>query len=310
MSLKATLFRVLPERAIDVLRRVERSAAIRRVQRAPALSEERFRLLLQEELGVRKGDVVFFHSSIDRLHLAFPFYRVLGLLLETIGEDGTLLCPTYASPSSSKYLMSGQVFDVRKTPSAMGILTELMRRHRGAVRSVHPTKSVCAIGPAARDLVGSHHLSPYPYDANSPYFRIMAYDAKIIGLGVKTKNLAFVHTVDDALKDAFPVEPYAPTVYDAVCIDERGERVIVKTLSHEASRMDHDIPSFMKRHVPPADAEDLTINGMHFFRVRARTLFDRMCELAPRGTTLYSDTVYRKPASRQPPSPRPAVSGT
>jgi aminoglycoside 3-N-acetyltransferase len=302
VSLKATLFRVLPEPAIDVLRRVERSAAIRRVQRAPALSEGRFRSLLEAELRVRKGDVVFFHSSIDRLHLDFPFYRVLALLLETIGRDGTLLCPTYGSPSSRKYLMSGQVFDVRKTPSSMGILTELMRRHRDAVRSLHPTKSVCAIGPAARDLVGTHHLSPYPYDANSPYFRLMAYDAKIIGLGVKTKNLAFVHTVDDALKDAFPVDPYEPGVYEAPCRDERGERVVVKTLSHDPSRMDHDIPSFMKKHVSREAGEDRTIDGMHFFRVHARTLFDQMCELARRRTTIYADRVYRKAPSRQPPS--------
>jgi aminoglycoside N3'-acetyltransferase len=301
LSLKATLFRVLPEHAIDVLRRVERSAAIRRVQRAPALSEDRFRSLLQEELGIRKGDVVFFHSSIDRLHLAFPFYRVLALLLETIGRDGTLLCPTYASPSSSKYLMSGEVFDVRKTPSS-GHLDGADAAAPGRRAELASDEVRLRHRPAARDLVGTHHLSPYPYDATSPYFRIMAYDSKLIGLGVKTKNLAFVHTVDDALKNTFPVEPYGPTAYDAMCIDERGERVIVKTLSHEASRMDHDIPSFMKRHVPRDVGEDLTINGMHFFRVGARMLFDRMCELARRGTTIYANTVYRTASSRQPPT--------
>ena len=59
-------------------------------------------------------------SSVDRLNLGFPFYRILPLIQSVIGEKGTVLFPTYPnrSPVSSyEYLRAGNVFDVKRTPS-------------------------------------------------------------------------------------------------------------------------------------------------------------------------------------------------
>lgn len=146
--------------------------------------EDRFRAVLTDALQLKRGDVVFVHSSIDRLGLGFPFYRILSLIREVIGENRTVLFPTYPRLTAHESLLSGEIFDVRTSPSFTGVLTEFARRQRGAVRSLNPTKSVCALGPHAHSLTEAHQDSPYPYDRCSPYYKLMDVGGKIIGLGV------------------------------------------------------------------------------------------------------------------------------
>jgi aminoglycoside 3-N-acetyltransferase len=217
------------------------------------------------------------------------------LIQKAIGDTGTLVFPTYPnrSPiSSCEYLRTGNVFDVRRTPSYTGVLTELGRRNPRAIRSLHPTKSVCAIGPLAEALTATHQQSPYPYDTLSPYRKLVDYDAKIVGLGVWTEYLSFVYCVDDALKSNPPVKTYHPEIFRAKCINYRGEEEIVETYAHDMSRCVHDIPRFMKDQIPAEICEDIVVNGMKFFRADARKLFALMLRLGERGITVYPRSVY------------------
>ncbi|MGZ8889703.1 MAG: AAC(3) family N-acetyltransferase, partial [Halobacteriota archaeon] len=43
------------------------------------------------------------------------------------------------------------------------------------MRSLHPTKSVCGIGSLADEITATHHLSPYPYDECSPYYKLIEH---------------------------------------------------------------------------------------------------------------------------------------
>jgi aminoglycoside 3-N-acetyltransferase len=242
-------------------------------------------------LGLCKGDTVFVHSSIDQLNLGFPFYRVLSLMEDLVGVKGTLLFPTYPRLSSYEFLRRGEVFDIRKTPSYTGILSELARRQGNSVRSLHPTKSVCAIGAAAEELTCDHQKSPYPYDSCSPYYRITEFGGRIVGLGVSTANLSFVHCIDDALKEDFPVQPYHAQLFAATCINGAGRKVVVETYAHDLKKMNHNIPRFMKTHVSSDACIDLNLNGMKFFRADARRLFDEMYSLAAIGKTIYPRSV-------------------
>jgi aminoglycoside 3-N-acetyltransferase len=291
MKLKELAKGILGERGASVRRKV-RDARLRE------LTETEFLQILGDELRVCKGDTVFVHSSIDQLNLGFPFYRVLTLLEDQVGSGGTLLFPTYPRLSSYEFLSRGEVFDIKKTPSYTGILSEVARRRANAVRSLHPTKSVCALGAAAEELTRDHHMSPYPYDACSPYYRIMEFDGKIVGLGVSTANLSFVHCVDDALKEDFPVQPYHPQLFAATCIDADGNEVVVETYAHDLKKMNHNIPRFMKTHVSSEACVDLNLGAMKFFRADARKLFDQMCGLAVTGKTIYPRSAYSSPASK------------
>ena len=287
--------RILPAEVIASLTRTKKRLNRARVSRLPLLSEKAFTDILRDELLLTSGDTVYIHSSVDQLNLAFPFYRVLPLIQNVIGPQGTVLFPTYPnrSPISSyEYLSSGKVFDVRRTPSYTGLLTEFARRQRNAVRSLHPTKSVCAIGHYAKDLTATHQHSPYPYDRCSPYFKLVEHQAKIVGIGVWTTYLSFVYCVDDALKKDGPVDTYFPELFAAPCINYEGVMEIVETYAHNMSRVIHDIPQFMKEHVPEELCVDIAINGMKFFRADAQRLFELMLNLAKEGITVYPRAVY------------------
>ena len=292
MKLKDLAKRVLPESGTKTITGVRRKVRDARLGLRSPLSETQLLDIFVNALGLCKGDTVFVHSSIDQLNLGFPFYRVLPLMEDLVGAGGTLLFPTYPRLSSYEFLLRGEVFDIKKTPSYTGILSEVARRQANAVRSLHPTKSVCAIGAAAEELTCDHQKSPYPYDRCSPYYRITEFGGKIVGLGVSTANLSFVHCIDDALKDDFPVRPYHAQLFAATCINGAGNKVIVETYAHDLKKMNHNIPRFMKTYVSSDACVDLNLNGMKFFRADARRLFDEMSSLAATGKTIYPRSVY------------------
>ena len=294
MDLQRIARTILPDRAVTSLRRAKWARECRRVASLPPLTEEDFRKILARDLNLGEGDLVYVHSGMDGLNLAFPFYRILFLIREVIGPTGTVLFPTYPNHriSSYEYLRQGNVFEVRRTPSYTGILTEFARRQRDAVRSLHPTKSVCAIGPAAGEITATHHLSPYPYDWCSPYYKLIEGGGKIVGLGATTNYISFGYCVDDALKEKFPVRVYHDEIFKAPCINYEGERVTVRTYAHDMSRVIHpDMPSFFQKYVSVSACRDLMVQGMRFFRADAPKLFAEMMELAERNIIAYPRSV-------------------
>jgi aminoglycoside 3-N-acetyltransferase len=263
-------------------------ATKRRITLLPVLSEEAFRTILTRELALREGDTVLVHSSIDELNLGFPYGHVLGILLQTVGPRGTLIFPTYPQRPSYEFLTSGEIFDVRKTPSFTGILTELARRHPEAVRSLHPTKSVCAIGSHAKELVSTHHESPYPFDSCSPYFKLTEFGGKTIGIGVSTMKLSFAHCVEDALKEQFPIRVNHQQPFLARCIDYDGKERIVRTYAHDMRKMNFRTKHFIAKYIPDDICKDFRIQGREFFRGDATSLLQAMTQLARHGITIYS----------------------
>jgi len=297
MNIQDLVRKILPAQTAAALARARKRLNRQRVSRLPVISEGKFAEIISGRLGLSTGDTVYVHSSIDQLNLDFPFYRILALIRDTIGPNGTVLFPTYPNRSpltSHEYVLNGHVFDVRKSPAYTGLLNEFARRQRGAVRSLHPTKSVVAIGRYANEMTATHQNSPYPYDECSPYYKLIERDAKIVGLGVWTQYLSFVYCVDDALKDDAPVQTYFPEIFSAKCINYEGETEIVETYAHDMSRVIHDIPKYIKTHIPAEVCEDILINGMRFFRADAKRLFDLMLPLAKQGITVYPRSVYRE----------------
>ena len=253
----------------------------------PPLSEDEFLAFARESLGIRAGAAVFVHSSVDLLHLSFSAARLLNLLRELVGSEGTLLFPTFPAEGTYEVLRSGKIFDVRRTPGGTGLLGELARRTPGAKRSLHPTRSVAAVGPLAEALLGRHPESPHPFAATSPFALHAARGGLVVGLGVSTKNLTLVHVLDDAHPERLPFSPYASELFEAACRDAEGREVVVPTYAHDQRRMIFDVPRFVRRHVDPATARDLRWRGMEFFVVDAGPFVARLVELSARGVTIY-----------------------
>lgn len=284
---------VLPRKVLDGLRQRKIEKETRVVEGQGKLTEHEMDTILKGGLGLRKGDTVLVHSSTNMLNLDFPANRLLGMIKDAVGEEGTTIFPTYPKVSSIEFLKSGEVFDVRRTPSFTGMITELARRDRSSERSIHPTKSVCAIGPNAKKLTGSHHLSRSPYDDRSPYQLMMGFEAKIIGLGVSSSICTYLHAVEDRMGDDFPVNVYHRKRFDARCRDRSGNELTVSTPAHNAMKMNHDFSAFQRKYIPDDLCKEFVVRGRTFYRADSSRMFDELVRLAEKGLTMYPLRSYR-----------------
>jgi aminoglycoside 3-N-acetyltransferase len=287
--MKQATAHILPVRLREFARQIIRRYRARMRQRMPKIDESEFRRLIHEDLMLIPGAVVFIHSSLEKINLDFPSYKMLRLLQEAVGEHGTLLFPcTHLSEPPFEYYGKGKIFDVKKSPTTSGLLSEFARRQPNAFRSLHPTHSVVALGKHAKDLTADHGRSIFPFDEQSPYHKISTYDGLIVGLGVNTEYLTVAHCVEDLLKERFPIKTYSPKLLDARVRDSDGFEKIVRTLVHGKAADSRHIPNYMRRHIPQDVCSELKIHGTPYYVAKSGQLISRMRELAMKGITIYS----------------------
>ena len=150
-------------------------------------------------LGLGEGDVVLVHSSFKSLGEDGELFEggpmgVVEALEEVVGEEGGLLMPalTYA------YCHSGQrLFDVTKTKSCVGVISETFRNMDGVKRSVHPTHSVCGWGERAVGLLREHHLDDTPCGERSPFAKLRDVCGKVLMLGCGLEPNTSMHGVEE-----------------------------------------------------------------------------------------------------------------
>lgn len=282
---------LLPEKTFAYIKQRYRKL---RFENSRKISEIEFRNILINNLGLRSGSVVFIHSSINNLLIDFPFSRILEILKDIVGSEGTLLFPTYQiNIRAEEHLENDPVFNVKRSPTTMGLLPELARRMKNSNRSMHPFNSVTAIGKLSYELVHEHHMSIYPCGIKSPFYKITAYDGIIIGIGVTfQQSLSFIHCVEDILQDKFPVKTRAEKVYNARVIDHQNNEIIVKTLVPHQRIGYRDIKGYFNKHIPKAICTNKKIAGMDFFIAKSNELYVKMEELALKNITIYTSKAY------------------
>jgi aminoglycoside 3-N-acetyltransferase len=116
--------------------------------------------------------------------------------------------------SSQRYAESNPLFDVRRTPSAVGLISEVFRRRAGVIRSLNPLHPVLAYGPLASWLTADHEKSPYSCGQGSPFERFLKLDGKFLFFDAPYSAMTFMHYVEDRSMRHLPVELYErqPTV--------------------------------------------------------------------------------------------------
>ena len=172
--------------------------------------------------GISKGDTVVIHSAWRGCYtLNMTPAEVIESIENTIGKDGLLLMPAYGNRQ--------KVFDIKRTKSNAGVLTEVFRNMNGVYRSKQPHFSMCATGIGASEICGEHEKCMYSFDKYSPYYKaILNRDAKVILMGldrhsVKTPiyHLAAVESINES--------SLYKTIYDsyesAKVIDENGKTI-------------------------------------------------------------------------------------
>jgi aminoglycoside 3-N-acetyltransferase len=142
--------------------------------------------------GINPGDIVLIHSSLKRTlqtHSTTP-QAVLESFLDAVGPNGTLLFPLFNFDFTK-----GVPFDMKSTPSHMGVLTEAARMHPGAVRSGHPIYSFAIIGPQANLFAVDNFCG---YGPDSPFAVLRTANGKIAVLDLDDQNsMTFYHHVEE-----------------------------------------------------------------------------------------------------------------
>lgn len=143
------------------------------------------------DLGVQPGDTLLVHSSYKSFGpVDGGPQTVVDALLAALGADGTLIMPTFNFDFNK-----GQPWDVRSTPSKMGILTELVRKDPRAKRVFHPFYSFAVLGKHAEMLGGLRYKSSY--ERNSVFGKLRDLDGKIMVIGLSyTNSMTFFHHVE------------------------------------------------------------------------------------------------------------------
>jgi aminoglycoside N3'-acetyltransferase len=205
-----------------------RSYATTWVRRTPKQAEPipltDFRQALLDT-GVTAGRDLMVHASwsgFQRLQ-AKPS-ELLTSLREIVGELHTLVMPTGAV---EKYRYGVLIYDIDRSPSRMGLLSEALRRTRGSLRSPVPIAPVSALGPAAevytRDYREEAGLTPW--GLGSPYWEIANRGGQVLVLGIDfVRTLTLMHTAFDVLLDSNPIPNFYEPVEYIVMRGDRGER--------------------------------------------------------------------------------------
>jgi aminoglycoside 3-N-acetyltransferase len=247
--------------------------------------------------GIAEGDLVMVHSSLSSLgRVDGGAETVIAALLDAVGENGTILMPSYNSAERMiRDLKHGRMVDLRGQPGLTGAVSERFRRWPGVKRSSHPFSSVCALGPKAEFLTEDHAAGPEVCHAASPVGRLVELEGKVLGLGISiAQGLGVAHCVEDTW-EGFPFEVHT-AAFQVSYIDAEGQRI-----TRHIRRFD---PAVAKTRVDyPAGAwvrEKLTA---HFIRkgimktfpcgeamawvMPARPLYDELKRLAAKGVTMY-----------------------
>lgn len=153
------------------------------------------------QAGIAPGDALLVHSSLKSFgQVDGGADAVVDALLEAVGPVGLVAVPTMSHcslrPPSPDPDYLPLVYHPAKTPSRVGLITETLRRRSGAVRSLHPTHSVAALGPEAHDMARFHGPDSH-FGRHTPYGWLVRRGAKIVLMGVKMNANTLLHAIEE-----------------------------------------------------------------------------------------------------------------
>lgn len=246
----------LPQPLLDRLRTVRkryRSVRYRTRERLHPVRIERAQIeAALREAGLGEGDAAFVQAGMSSFGtIEGGPDTVIEAFARVLGSDGLIAMPSFPLDRPAiEYLRQDAVFDLLKTPSRMGAISERFRTSEGAVRSLHPTHPVCARGPGAEEVVAGHELAPTPFGAGTPFARLIERGAHQVYFGSGVGAITMYHAYECLREPPYPIEVFLPQRFEARCIDVNGQAVVVHTLVHDPRVTVHRIDNN-----PPLEAQ-------------------------------------------------------
>ncbi|MBN1217931.1 MAG: AAC(3) family N-acetyltransferase [Anaerolineae bacterium] len=176
-------------------------------------------------IGVRSGGVLLVHSSLSAMgYVAGGPETVIQGLLRAVGSKGTLLLPAL---SYEHVTVRSPLFDVQRTPSNVGAISEYFRTRPGTRRSVHPTHSVCGVGRLTAELLQNHHLDATPCGPYSPFHLLPKFRGQIMMLGCGLRPNTSMHAIEELIEPSYLLTP--PIIYTLI---QNGQRITKRYRPH------------------------------------------------------------------------------
>jgi aminoglycoside 3-N-acetyltransferase len=201
--------------------------------------------------GIDETDTLLVHANFspDSGFRGAPL-DLVNALVALVGERGNLLMVSIPFRGTAyDYLAQNKPFNVRKTISMMGLVTEMFRRREGTLRSLHPTHPVLAFGKDAPWLVADHERCVYPCGPGSPFEKFRTLRGKILFFDVSFGAITFFHHVEHLVQDRLPFPVYDERLFSVNAVDRNGANQVVQTytFSRAVSRNAEALEAEMRR---------------------------------------------------------------
>ena len=184
-----------------------------------------------KSVGIEIGDALMVHSSFS------PFngfqgkpHDVIKAIKEVTGDkEGTILMPSLPyNGATYEYLSQIKVFDAKRTVSRMGLISEIFRRQKDVVRSLHPTHPILAYGKLAQWFIQNHESCLYGCGPGSPFDKLGQKNGKVLFFNTRF-CFTYIHYLEHLIKDELPFPLYTGENYRIKVIDDRGKELTVFT---------------------------------------------------------------------------------
>lgn len=235
-------------------------------------------------LGIGDSDLLLVHSNMGTASLA-EVYACFHGLIAAVSPNGTVAFPTFNFD-----FFHGTPFDVKKTPSQMGFLTEIARRDRGAKRILHPIYGFALFGRDAEALSKIKNKSAYSED--SFFGELHRRKGKIININLPIrKAMTFLHYVEEVVGCDYRVmkDFTAPIIHADGSKTTETYQVLVRDLKQgvqtDASLMEERLESLgLVKHRKIGDWETRLVNASEVFEASKRVPIDEPHLLRTTGT--------------------------
>lgn len=199
------------------------------------------------EIGVRQGDVLFFHSSLRSFgRVAGGADTVIDAAVAAVSPGGTVAVPTFVQRvdgQNASYSRRKAVWDIEKSPSHVGQITQVLRKRPEAVRSDDCCNSIAAIGAEAEGVMGRHHLAgprlspwgPTSFGRGSPWDWLVERDAVYLLMGARFAASSIFHYAQVLWMDRKYGDELAGRTWPKFDFEKMGELVTAAGLVTETA---------------------------------------------------------------------------
>ena len=177
------------------------------------------------ELGIKAGDTIMLHSAFSADNGFNGSHKdIIDILKSLVTKEGLLVMPSMPYADSSRaFLQRGKAMNVRRSPSHMGLISEVFRRNKEVIRSLNPIHPLLAWGNDAESFVQGHEHCQYSFGSDSPFDKLLERNAKVLCFDVGFEFITFTHYVEDQLKDSFNFSLYDDEPIIGTTVDYVGE---------------------------------------------------------------------------------------